>query len=220
MGRIQFWILRGDDRLQLPVNPESVKISSPFGHEDVSVAQLGETTIIGERLPLEFSFESFFPRDYNPTYCEYSDIPDPWEAVKQIERFRDTRRQLRLTITGTPYNLHATIRDFQIEPERAGNPGDIYFSISLKEYKHVEIKKIKTSATATKVTASSPRPSSKPVQARTYTVKSGDSLWKISARHDVFGSGAQWRKLYEANKKVIGKNPNLIYPGQKLVIPK
>lgn len=27
------------------------------------------------------------------------------------------------------------------------------------------------------------------------------------------------KKIYEANKGVIGKNPNLIYPGQKYTIP-
>jgi nucleoid-associated protein YgaU len=28
-----------------------------------------------------------------------------------------------------------------------------------------------------------------------------------------------YTKIYEANKDLIGGNPNLIYPGQQLVIP-
>lgn len=52
---------------------------------------------------------------------------------------------------------------------------------------------------------------------QTYTVKSGDSLWAIAKRY--YGSGAMYTKIYEANKGIIGKNPNLIYPGQKLTIP-
>ncbi len=52
-----------------------------------------------------------------------------------------------------------------------------------------------------------------------YTVKSGDSLWKVSA--EVYrDGGVGWRKIYEANRDTIGKNPNLIRPGQTLVIPR
>ncbi len=49
---------------------------------------------------------------------------------------------------------------------------------------------------------------------RTYTVKSGDSLSKIGQHH-----GVAWRDIHEANKDVIGDNPDLIKPGQKLRIP-
>ncbi len=48
----------------------------------------------------------------------------------------------------------------------------------------------------------------------TVTVKSGDTLSEIAAKH-----GTTWQKLYKANKGVIGSNPNLIKPGQKLKIP-
>lgn len=52
---------------------------------------------------------------------------------------------------------------------------------------------------------------------KTYVVKKGDSLWKISKKF--YGKGILWKKIYSANKKMIGNNPNLIYPGQKLRIP-
>lgn len=46
-----------------------------------------------------------------------------------------------------------------------------------------------------------------------YTVKRGDNLSSIAR---VFNT--TWQKIYADNKDVIGKNPNLIYPNQKLVI--
>ena len=49
-----------------------------------------------------------------------------------------------------------------------------------------------------------------------YVVKAGDSLWKIATEQT--GSGYNWVKIYQLNKAVVGKNPNLIYPGQKLVL--
>ncbi|MDX5443578.1 MAG: LysM peptidoglycan-binding domain-containing protein [Hymenobacteraceae bacterium] len=50
-----------------------------------------------------------------------------------------------------------------------------------------------------------------------YTVVSGDSLSKIAQRE--YGDAMQWRKIYDANRDVIGDNPDLIHPGQELVIP-
>ena len=49
----------------------------------------------------------------------------------------------------------------------------------------------------------------------TYTVKSGDTLSKIGQHH-----GVAWREIYEANKDVIGDNPDKILPGQTLRIPR
>ena len=50
-----------------------------------------------------------------------------------------------------------------------------------------------------------------------YTVVSGDWLWKIAKQF--YGDGGKWSVIYNANKSVIGGNPNLIYPGQVLTIP-
>lgn len=210
---VEFWLTynNGKEKIRLPVNPESITVSSPFGYEDINVNQLGEITIIGERELKEYSFESFLPRDYNPTYCEYTNIPKPWDVVKTLERWRDSRKPCRLIITGTPINTPVTIRDFEYEPDKAGSPGDIYFSITLKEYRFVSFARAQPNKPPQKTR---PGSRSKP---KTYVVKKGDCLWKIAQRF--YGKGSEWRKIYEANKKVIGKNPNLIYPGQKLVIP-
>jgi uncharacterized protein YidB (DUF937 family) len=51
-----------------------------------------------------------------------------------------------------------------------------------------------------------------------YTVVAGDSLSKIAKR--AYGNADDWRRIYEANREVIGANPDLIRPGQKLRIPK
>ena len=57
-------------------------------------------------------------------------------------------------------------------------------------------------------------PKSKP---KTYTVKSGDCLYNIAKKY--YGDGSKYTKIYEANKKIIGSNPNLIKAGQVLTIP-
>ncbi len=52
--------------------------------------------------------------------------------------------------------------------------------------------------------------------ATSYTVQSGDTLWKISK--EFYGEGSQYMKIFEANQDIL-KNPDHILPGQKLVIP-
>ena len=51
----------------------------------------------------------------------------------------------------------------------------------------------------------------------TYEVKSGDSLSKIAKHY--YGSGNAWKTIFDANTDVL-KDPNKIFPGQKLKIPK
>jgi LysM repeat protein len=48
-----------------------------------------------------------------------------------------------------------------------------------------------------------------------YTVKSGDTLNKIATDHKVSGG---WQELYANNATAVGGNPNLIFPGLRLVL--
>ena len=53
-------------------------------------------------------------------------------------------------------------------------------------------------------------------QTRRYTVKSGDSLSKIS--REFYGNAGDYMKIFEANRDKLS-DPNKIQPGQELVIP-
>ncbi len=50
-----------------------------------------------------------------------------------------------------------------------------------------------------------------------YVIQKGDSLWKIASRY--YKDGNKWPMLFEANKEVI-LDPDKIFPGQKIRIPK
>ena len=50
-----------------------------------------------------------------------------------------------------------------------------------------------------------------------YEIQKGDTLWNIAKQF--YGSGAKHTAIFEANKEVI-KDPDLIFPGQKIRIPK
>ncbi|MDE6814873.1 MAG: LysM peptidoglycan-binding domain-containing protein [Lachnospiraceae bacterium] len=55
-----------------------------------------------------------------------------------------------------------------------------------------------------------------PASAVSYTVESGDTLWKIAEKF--YGDGSYWQKIFAENAAVIGSDPNRIYAGQILTI--
>ncbi|GIP24229.1 LysM peptidoglycan-binding domain-containing protein [Paenibacillus sp. J22TS3] len=218
MASLEFWLstLDMEERLWLPVNPEQISVKSSHGYEDVKVTQLGEYTVIGDPELKVYSFSSFFPRDYHPGYCEYEDLLAPWKTVELIEGWMAARRPIRLTITGAEIKKQVTVRSFQYS-ERAGSPGDVYYDLELKQYEEVQFRQIEnTDYGAAVVVDRDARPDSR-VPPKAYVVIPGDTLWKISQR--TLGKGDRWNEIYSLNRQTIGKNPNSIYPGQKLVIP-
>ena len=61
------------------------------------------------------------------------------------------------------------------------------------------------------------RPGRGSEQAKIYVVVAGDTLGKIAAKF--YGKAAHWRKIYDANRSVIGHDPDVIRVGQELTIP-
>jgi len=57
---------------------------------------------------------------------------------------------------------------------------------------------------------------------KTYTVgtwaENRDCLWNIAGKTEFFGDPFMWPKIWQANTNLI-KNPDIIFPGQQLVIP-
>ena len=93
--------------------------------------------------------------------------------------------------------------------------GGCTFSMEIKE---VRIAKAAYVAKGNKVTGKQTQVTKKKTTTakKYHTVKKGDTLWGIAKKY--YGNGAQYTKIFNANKSLI-KNPDLIYVGQKFLIP-
>lgn len=216
--KYQMWLTYNAEKqkIQLPVLPESFEVSNGSNNDSMDITGLGEIVIMQSRPALQFSWDCFFPAKKFPG-LQVSKITSPLKLVQEINTWKASKKPVHLIVTACGVDLYATIEEFNYS-EVGGDPGTYQYSIKLKEYREIKIRQVKVNipkATAT-VQQSKPRVDNT-VAPKTYTVKSGDCLWNIAKQF--YGSGSQYTKIYNADKSVIGGNPNLIYAGQVLTIP-
>lgn len=210
---MEIWLKQGKTSFRFAVLPSEYELTSESNNTQVVINALGEINLLGKRKLKKVSFSSFFPKQ-KYDFCQYTSFPTPKESVKLIEKMKN-KGVLRLTMTGTPVNMDCTIEAFTWG-ENDGTK-DINFTLEFTEHRKVKVKKSKKKETIPKkVTPAATQRQAKAVESTTYTVVKGDNLSKIAK--NLTGNSANWQAIYNQNKSVIGGNPNLIYPGQKLVI--
>lgn len=209
---MEFWLSFNNfaEKLQLPVSPSEFSITTGSLNESINITNLGDINQIGGEGLVSIDIVSFFPRRFS-SYTTPS-VPDPYKAVEQIEAWRKSKKPIRFIITGTPINLACAIESFTWG-ERGGSR-DVDYSLSLKEYRFIQVKQIREVKQAD-ASLIKERPDARETP-KTYTIKSGDSLSLIAKK--IYGDTGKWNDLFAANKSVIGSNPNLIKPGQVLQV--
>lgn len=209
----------GSREIRIPLLPE--KFSFPKG--DVifitnDIMGRGEVSIPSGTELGTYSWESEFP---GPLRKNDAMMRGEWKDPKTyrsiLEDWKRKGVKLNLLITGYPVNVDVYCQEFR--PEGSGPFGDIKYEISFIEARDITITTSDASTTTTTRTTET---------IKSYTIKSGDTLWSIAER--LYGSGAQWQKIYNANKEIIEKtakergrsssqNGHWIYPGVVLTIP-
>ena len=240
-SKYEMWLTYNAEKnkIKFPVLPDKITIKNGGQNTSVNIVGLGEITIRRDRKAFSYSFSSFLPAKSFPGIntsrvvttkklktknkkktkekTEINDTPKPRTIIKKINSWKEKKQPVHFIITGGLVDCYCTIENFNYE-EAGGDVGTYQFSIELKEYREVEVRKIKKKKKKSRPTKkkTAKRTNSKAVP-DTYIVKKGDCLYNLAKKF--YGDGAKSTKIYNANKKVIGSNPNKIYPGQVLKIP-
>jgi len=143
---------------------------------------------------------------------------NPMDEIIKIWDYERNAEALGLTIGGHGYGKYRwNITKHETRMEYTDVMGDLYaveVSLTLQEYLNSESGRA-AAPVETAPAAGSGGAADGP--GGTYTVKKGDNLWTLAKKF--YGNGADYSKIYEANKETIGGNPGLIYPGQTFTIP-
>lgn len=143
--------------------------------------------------------------------------------IKQMRNIRDKGIKCTLLITETCINMEVYISKFS--GKYVGGHGDFQYEIKFINAEEIKIfttKELKVSTPAAEKKPARPEPkkttkkTSSGNKTTTYTVKAGDTLWRLAQKF--LGNGAKYMQIYNLNKDKI-KNPDLIKVGWKLRIP-
>jgi LysM repeat protein len=139
------------------------------------------------------------------------------DRLRKLESYMNAGT--RLTYVGRRSFANCVITDISTPKDTDTSGKEYKFDITLKQIRVVETKVYKQKKAKKKTTAGKKQPVKKNNSKRTYTVKKGDVLSKIAQKYYGHSSYSYYMKIYNANKKTIGSNPNALKPGMKLIIP-
>lgn len=208
--------------IELPVNPAAVEFTEKQLNQAITLLNVGEANLPGERGLKYTKLSSFFPSEKSPFYKNANRKPSKYAAM--LQEWKNAKAVVRVIISDMNINLAMLIDDFAYSMKEGDE--DIYYTISLSEYRTLNVPSVQIN---TKVRSNGLLSRPEPAAAGgSYTVVSGDNLWGISKKQ--YGNGSSHPKIYSANSGTIeasakshGKsssnNGHWIYPGDVYAIP-
>lgn len=227
------------NRVMMPITPPSMSVTTPNKNETIELIDGSEINVLKEPGLKTFQFELVLPQIEYP-FANYKNgkFRKAKEYLDEFEVFKKSKQPFQFIITrfikivfvdgatngsfNSSFNtsVRVSLEDYEVL-EDSENGFDITVSITLKEYADYGTKELvpivdPTTGDPALVVDDPDRPVEPnltilPNQRRTYTVKSGDSLWAICARE--LGNGD---KCWDVAKKNNIADPGSIQPGQTI----
>lgn len=211
------------DGTLLPMSPSKLQVKIKNQNSTMNLINDGEINILKKAGLTDIDFDINLPNV--PYSYQLNSFHKAKFYLDKLEALKVSQRPFQFIVTRCfpngkmifDTNMKVSLEDYSVV-EEVGNGYDLNVKIALKQYKDYGTKicnitfaneKPKASVETKRETSGSPK--------GPHTVVGGDSLWAIAKKY--YGSGSKNPDIYNANKSIIGGNPNLIRPGQVLTIP-
>lgn len=208
--------------IELPVNPPEVEFTEKQLNQTITLLNIGEANLKGERGLKYTKFSSFFPAERSPHYRYAKKAPKQYIAM--LEEWKTSGMIVRVIITDMDINLAMLIDELDYSMKEGDD--DISYTLSFSEYRTLNVPSVNL-IPRVRSNGLMDRPNASGA-GKKHTVVSGDTLWALAKTY--YGSSSQYGKIYSANSGAIeaeakkhGKSSSSgghwIYPGTVLTIP-
>ena len=224
------------DGILLPYAPPTMKWSIPGRNETIDLADGTQFPVKFPPGLTEFSFDFELP---HRQYAFANQFYPPEYYLARIEALFINMSDFYFTVTRNNYvgshpyaglqmfstNMLVHIDKYTVT-EDADNASDLTVSITFAKSVTKEMVVTKVDAPAVPIKPPAPpqpppkveTPTAANPNQKTYTIKSGDTLWGVAQRY--VGNGARYPEILAVNQGFPdGNPPNYIYSGQVIILP-
>lgn len=127
----------GSTKIRIPVNPEEIEIKYPSNNKECDVLGVGQVVVQKRPGLKEVSWKGFFPGDDSAAPYINKGVKSPKWYEMQISKAMRIRQKGRLIISRSGLydtNMRCIISQFETT-DKGGEPGDMYYSLELQEYR-------------------------------------------------------------------------------------
>ena len=216
MAKIECYLKENDSNvLRFPITLSEVGVSGSSNLVSDKINGLGSVNLFGGSNLKTTELSGFFPNKAY-SFCNYTNFKKPYEFVRMLEKWMYSGTKLRYIVTDTHTNIQVRISSFTYREQDSTR--DVYFEISLTEYRDIKVTNTENNNTTSSGTSTPDRPTENnpSTESKSHKVVKGDCLWDIAQRY--YGKGSLYPKLVEKNKAKypsLAKN-NIIYVGWEL----
>ncbi len=217
----RFYLKQNGEQILLPVAPAELTTQVKGESKKVELVDVGEGSILKEIGLRRLSFKILLPAvQYSFVQTEGA-FQKPIFFLNQFRQYKMSKKPVSLIVfrklaDGTELfsgNMEVSFEEYTVV-EKGGEQGDFWVEIQLKEYRKITATTYCLKQQQNQMTLEETGVKREGRQIpNTYTVKKGDSLWKIAKT--MLQDGSRYKEIAQKNGIT---NPNKIQVGQILYL--